>query len=81
MGKYSLQTKMGELFDDRSFFTVFEKELPDVFHNQLIKMIGSPFLEQVRDYTLRDAAIAMTNIFHISKNDANRIKERILEIN
>lgn len=46
MGKYSLQTKMGELFDDRSFFTVFEKELPDVFHNQLIKMIGSPFLEQ-----------------------------------
>lgn len=30
MGKYSLQTKMGELFDDRSFFTVFEKELPDV---------------------------------------------------
>lgn len=57
MGKYHCRQKW-ENFLMIGLFTVFEKELPDVFHNQLIKMIGSPFLEQVRDYTLRDAAIA-----------------------
>lgn len=43
MGKYSLETKMGILFDDKIFFVVFEQVIPNVFYEQLIKMIGSPF--------------------------------------
>lgn len=75
-----MQTRMGELFDDRSFYVAFEQVAPEVFHNQLIKMIGSPFLDQVRDYTLGDAVVAMPNIFRIDESTAREISERILEL-
>ena len=80
MGKYSLETKMGILFDDKIFFVVFEQVIPNVFYEQLIIMIGSPFFEQVRDYTLNDAIIAMPTIFNIKHEEAKEIAERILLI-
>lgn len=80
MKKYTLKTKMGTLFDEKDFFIVFEEVLPDVFYQDLIKMIGSPFFEQVREYTLEDAIVAMPSIFHIKKEEAMKIGERILMI-
>ncbi len=80
MAKFTRESTLGELIDDQRVFKIIEQEVPDVFYGQVIDLIGSPFLDQIREFTLQDAVVAMPTVFGVSEETANELAEKVLEL-
>lgn len=80
MAKFTMESPLGELIDDQRVFKILEEEIPDVFYGQVIEWIGSPFLDQIREFTVQDAVAAMPTVFGVSEEKATELAEKVMEL-